>query len=71
MKTILITGANRGIGLEFCEQYLQANWTVFATCRDPQIATELHSLQQQFSPHLEIFALDLSETHLLISLDVH
>lgn len=34
MPTVLITGANRGIGLEFARQYSQDGWTVIATVRD-------------------------------------
>ncbi len=32
-KTVLITGANRGIGLEFVRQYADKGWNVIATCR--------------------------------------
>lgn len=32
--TVLITGANRGLGLAFAEQYAARNWNVLATCRD-------------------------------------
>ena len=32
-STTLITGANRGIGLEFTKQYLEKGWTVIATAR--------------------------------------
>lgn len=35
MPTVLITGANRGIGREFARQYAEAGWRVIATCRDP------------------------------------
>lgn len=35
MPTVLITGANRGIGLEFARQYLADGWEVIATARDP------------------------------------
>lgn len=34
MPTVLITGANRGIGLEFARQYAQDGWTVIATARE-------------------------------------
>jgi NAD(P)-dependent dehydrogenase (short-subunit alcohol dehydrogenase family) len=41
MPTILVTGANRGIGLELVRQYAAEGWRVIATCRDPLAATEL------------------------------
>ncbi|KPF70013.1 short-chain dehydrogenase [beta proteobacterium AAP99] len=34
MKSVLIVGASRGIGLEFATQYAANNWNVFATARD-------------------------------------
>merc|ERR1712137_1038690 len=34
MPTVLITGANRGIGLSFAKCYLARGWTVLATARD-------------------------------------
>ena len=33
--TVLITGTNRGIGLEFTRQYAELGWNVIATCRRP------------------------------------
>ena len=33
MPTVLITGANRGIGLEFARQYAADGWEVIATAR--------------------------------------
>ncbi len=44
MPRILITGANRGLGLEFTRQYLADGWDIIATCRDPGAANELHTL---------------------------
>ncbi len=44
MSTVLITGANRGIGLEFCRQYIKQGWDVIAGCRDPKQAVELNKL---------------------------
>jgi NAD(P)-dependent dehydrogenase (short-subunit alcohol dehydrogenase family) len=44
MSTIVITGANRGLGLEFTKQYAKAGWTVIATARDPKNGSELLAL---------------------------
>ncbi len=43
-KTVLVTGANRGLGLEFARQYAGAGWTVIATARSPESAPELNAL---------------------------
>lgn len=43
MPTILISGANRGIGLELARQFAGDGWTVLGTARDPAAATELAS----------------------------
>lgn len=43
-KTILITGANRGLGLALAKQYQADAWRVLATCREPQAAAELKAL---------------------------
>ena len=40
-QTVLITGANRGIGFEFVRQYSDLGYRVIATCRDPDTADEL------------------------------
>lgn len=39
--TVLVTGSNRGIGLEFVKQYAAKGWTVIATTRSPDKADEL------------------------------
>ncbi|ARN76336.1 hypothetical protein BST96_07740 [Oceanicoccus sagamiensis] len=45
--TVLITGANRGIGLEFAKQYAERGYTVIATARKPEKATALKDLQSK------------------------
>ena len=47
MPSILITGSNRGLGLEWTRQYVEASWRVYATCRHPAEAHELQQLSRQ------------------------
>lgn len=44
MPTVLITGANRGLGLEFARQYAADGWRVLATAREPEKAKDLKQL---------------------------
>lgn len=60
MKTILITGANRGLGLEFCKQYARDGWNVLACCRQIEKAGELTQLAQA-NQNVSVFALDVSD----------
>lgn len=57
MKTVLITGSNRGIGLEFVKQYNKVGWNVLACCRNPELATELKKIKNN---NIEIIKLDLN-----------
>lgn len=57
----LITGANRGIGLEFVRQLAERGDQVFATCRRPEEATALHELKAQFGETVSIVALEVTE----------
>jgi NAD(P)-dependent dehydrogenase (short-subunit alcohol dehydrogenase family) len=52
--TVLVTGANRGLGLEFARQYAADGWHVIACCRDPREAPELKKLKA------EVHALDVT-----------
>lgn len=58
MSTVLITGANRGLGLEFSAQYAAADWKVIACCR--QVSAELQRLEQQY-PKLTTEILDVAD----------
>src|SRR5438874_1931133 len=55
MPAVLITGANRGIGLEFVRQYSEDGWDVIATAR--QSSPELDALDVRVEP-LELADLD-------------
>jgi NAD(P)-dependent dehydrogenase (short-subunit alcohol dehydrogenase family) len=61
MEHILITGANRGLGLEFTRQYLEQGAHVFAGCRQPAAATSLHTLQARYPQRLSMVALDVAD----------
>ncbi|XP_039301255.1 C-factor isoform X1 [Nilaparvata lugens] len=64
MKSILITGCNRGIGLGFVQHLLKsantATSNIFATCRNPQQAKELTDLAQKHG-NLKILQLDVKD----------
>lgn len=57
---VLITGANRGLGLEFTKQYLADGWNVLACCRHPQSAMQLQALAKD-NPSLKIVSLDVAD----------
>ncbi|QED26916.1 SDR family oxidoreductase [Microvenator marinus] len=54
----LVTGANRGLGLEFTKQLLEAGHQVIATSRNPSEASDLRALE---SASLRLMALDISK----------
>jgi len=53
--TYLITGANRGIGLEMSRQILQSGDHLYAVCRNPEAATELNKFVQESNGRGQIF----------------
>ena len=61
MNTALITGANRGIGLELSKQYLADGWRVIACCRHPEKADALNNLAIQYTDGLTISKLELAD----------
>ncbi|MET0283310.1 MAG: SDR family oxidoreductase [Polyangiales bacterium] len=58
MTSVLITGANRGLGLEFARQYSEAGWRVFATARAS--SAELDELLGK-QPQVSFHALDIGD----------
>jgi NAD(P)-dependent dehydrogenase (short-subunit alcohol dehydrogenase family) len=62
MTHYLITGANRGLGLEFVRQLLARGDAVTACCREPVKATDLKGLAQNgAADRLKIYALDVAD----------
>ena len=58
--TVLVTGTNRGIGLEFVRQYAARGDEVIATARNPESATELKALAARY-PAVRIEKLDVTD----------
>jgi len=61
MDSILISGANRGLGFEFARQYGAEGWRVFGCCRDPATSIELAALAAEAPGRITIHALDVND----------
>jgi NAD(P)-dependent dehydrogenase (short-subunit alcohol dehydrogenase family) len=61
MPSTLITGANRGLGLEFARQYSADGWQVYAASRDPSSASELRQMADASGHKLRTIALDVTD----------
>lgn len=59
--SVLITGANRGLGYEFARQYAAEGWRVHATCRDPASADDLERLAGASGGAVSVLALDVTD----------
>ena len=59
MINVLITGANRGLGLGFVKKYLEKNANVLCTTRDISGSKELLECKERYPNNIEIFELDL------------
>ncbi|MFT7221026.1 MAG: NAD(P)-dependent dehydrogenase (short-subunit alcohol dehydrogenase family) [Candidatus Azotimanducaceae bacterium] len=57
MDTVLISGANRGIGLELTRQYIEKGWRVLACCRNPSSAVALTALTHD----IDVLCLDVAD----------
>ena len=60
-RTALVTGANRGIGLEFVRQLLARGDHVVATCRHPGKASALNTLAGEHPGRLHVLPLDVAD----------
>jgi NAD(P)-dependent dehydrogenase (short-subunit alcohol dehydrogenase family) len=61
MPSTLITGANRGLGLEFARQYLANGWRVYGACRNPSSASELSRLADTCDHKIRVIGLDVTD----------
>jgi NAD(P)-dependent dehydrogenase (short-subunit alcohol dehydrogenase family) len=61
MPSVLITGANRGLGFEFARQYAAEGWAVHAASRNPAAAEQLRDLAQQAPHRLTVVAMDVTD----------
>lgn len=61
-KKVLITGANRGIGLALVGEYLKRGEEVFAGCRKPDEADRLNKLAAQHGDRLHVFRLEVTRS---------
>jgi NAD(P)-dependent dehydrogenase (short-subunit alcohol dehydrogenase family) len=61
MANILITGANRGIGLELARQYASAGDMVFAFCRSPEKADALNALAAHSDGRVRVHRMDVAD----------
>lgn len=61
MPTALITGASRGLGLEFTRQYAADGWRVFAACRNPAKADALRGIEASAEGRVQVRALDVTD----------
>ena len=58
---VLVTGASRGLGLEFVKQYAEEGCTVYACCRDPGTSKPLHRISDEASGKVSMHALDVAD----------
>ncbi|WP_085757310.1 SDR family oxidoreductase [Oceanicoccus sagamiensis] len=65
--TVLITGANRGIGLEFVKQYAEQGWTVYATTRKPNKSDDLNALAKANNT-IKVVQLDVTDVESIAAL---
>ena len=59
MPTVLVTGSNRGLGLEWVRQGAARGWRVIATCRQPESAVDLRAFGSQY-PGVTLHRLDVT-----------
>lgn len=66
-STVLITGANKGIGLAYAKQYAQAGWQVYACVRTPAQASALQAIAREY-PQVTVLTLDVSQPNAILQI---
>lgn len=61
MPTLLITGANRGLGLEIVKEFDARDWRILACCRNPGKADALQAIADKSSGRIQLYELDVSD----------
>lgn len=61
MPTLLITGANRGLGLELVKQFDARSWRIHACCRGPEKAEVLQAIAAGSDGRIRLHALDVTD----------
>ena len=61
MPSVLITGANRGLGLEFTRQYGADGWRVFACCRTFGDATDLAEIAARHPNDVSVYEMEVTD----------
>jgi len=62
MPTVLVTGANRGLGFEFAKQYVAEGWRIFAACRNSANATALRAMAPTAGNVISVVSMDVTDT---------
>jgi NAD(P)-dependent dehydrogenase (short-subunit alcohol dehydrogenase family) len=61
VPTVLITGANRGLGVEFVRQYADEGWDIFAACRESRAANKLQAIAKAPGAKLAVITMDVTD----------
>lgn len=69
-ETVLITGANQGIGLEFAKEYAARGWTVIATHRRTSTPEELATLAAKYPKTVRVERMDVTDAAQIKALGV-
>lgn len=71
MPSVLMTGANRGLGFGLARLYAAEGWRVFACCRDPNKAKDLNELAAKSSDKVTVHAVDIENHTSIDALALH